>query len=188
VSRTQYYAAMSLDGFIAEADDTLDWLTGYDGAFEGPDAEPMKGSYDRFYEDVGAMVSGSTTYEWLLREVADWPYEGKPYWVLTTRELPTPDGEGVDVRFAQGGVRELHPEMLAAAGDRNLWVVGGGDVASLYADAGLLDEVIATVVPVVLGRGKPLFGRRMHGGPMRLAGTRAFDTGMVELRYRIDRA
>jgi dihydrofolate reductase len=64
-------------------------------------------------------------------------------------------------------------------------VVGGGNVASQYADAGLLDEVIATVVPVVLGTGKPLFDRRLQGGAMRLAGMRAFDTGMVELRYSV---
>jgi dihydrofolate reductase len=187
VSRTQYYCATSLDGFIAEADDTLEWLTGYDGAFRGPGAEPMKGSYDDFYAGVGAMVSGSTTYEWVLREVSDWPYKGKPFWVLTSRELPTPGGEGVDVRFARGHVRDLHGEMIGAAGEGNLWVVGGGDVASQYADAGLLDEVIATVVPVVLGDGKPLFDRRLAGGPMRLAGTRAFDTGMVELRYEVGR-
>jgi dihydrofolate reductase len=183
--RTQYYCATTLDGFIAEADDGLDWLTGYDGAYDGRGAEPMKGSHDRFYDDVGAMVCGSVTYEWVLRHVEDWPYAGKPFWVLTTRELAVPEGGGVDVRFAQGSVRELHPELLEAAGEDNVWVVGGGDVASQYADAGLLDDVIATVVPVVLGAGKPLFDRRLQGGPMRLTGTRAFDTGMVELRYSI---
>jgi dihydrofolate reductase len=61
-------------------------------------------------------------------------------------------------------------------------------VASQFAEEGLLDEVIATVVPVVLGTGKPLFDRRLPGGPMRLAGSRAFDTGMVELRYELDRS
>ena len=88
--RTQYYCATSLDGFIAEADDTLEWLTGYDGAYDGPGAEPMKGSYDRFYDDVGAMVSGSVTYEWVLNHVEKWAYPNKPFWVLTTRELSVP--------------------------------------------------------------------------------------------------
>jgi dihydrofolate reductase len=187
LSRTQYYCATSLDGFIAEADDTLEWLTGYQGSYDGPGAVPMKGTYDSFYDGVGALVSGSATYEFVLREVADWPYEDKPYWVLTSRDLPRPDGEGVDVRFSQGAVRDLYGEMVEAAGERNLWVVGGGNVASQFADAGLLDEVIATVVPVVLGKGKPLFDRRLQGGPMRLTGTRAFDSGMVELRYEISR-
>jgi dihydrofolate reductase len=187
VSRTQYYCATSLDGFIAESDDTLRWLTEYEGGYGGPDAVPMKGSYDEFYEGVGALVMGSTTYEFVLRELTEWPYAGKPTWILTSRDLPRPEGEDVDVRFADGDIRALHPEMVTAAGDRNLWAVGGGNVVSQLADAGLLDEVIATVVPVVLGEGKPLFDRRLPGGPMQLTGTRAFDTGMVELRYEISR-
>jgi dihydrofolate reductase len=187
MSRTQYYCAATLDGFIAEADDTLRWLTGYEGSYDGPGAVPMKGTYDQFYDGVGALVSGSATYEFVLNEVSEWPYKDKPYWVLTSRDLPEPEGAGVDVRFARGGIRDLYEEMVDAAGERNLWVVGGGNVASQFADESLLDEVIATVVPVVLGTGKPLFDRRLPGGPMRLTGTRAFDTGMVELRYEIAR-
>jgi dihydrofolate reductase len=186
VAKTQYYCAASLDGFIAESDDTLDWLMKYEGSFEG-DAEPIKGAYDRYYEGVGALIMGSVTYEFVLELGRGWPYEGKPTWVLTTRDLPKPDGEGVDVRFANAKVRDLYDELIAAAGDRNLWVVGGGNVASQFADEGLLDEVLVTVVPVVLGEGKPLFDRRLPGGPMQLTGTTRFDTGMVELRYEIRR-
>jgi dihydrofolate reductase len=75
--------------------------------------------------------------------------------------------------------------MAAAAGERDLWVVGGGNVASQFADAGLLDELHLTVVPVVLGAGKPLFDRPLPGGSMQLTGTRTFETGMVELRYAL---
>ena len=184
--KTQYYCASTLDGYIAEADDTLEWLLRYEGSFEGDGVEPMKGSYDRFYEGVGALISGAVTYEWILGhmgEGGEWPYKGKPYWVLSSRDLPKPTGEGVDVRVVNAKVADLHDEMVAAAGERNLWVVGGGNVASQFADAGLLDEVLVTVVPVVLGEGKPLFDRRLPGGPMKLAGTRTFDSGMVELRY-----
>jgi dihydrofolate reductase len=186
VSRTQYYCAASLDGFIAESDDTLDWLMKYEGSFEG-DAEPIKGAYDRYYEGVGALIMGSVTYEFVLDLGRGWPYEGKPTWVLTTRDLPVPEGEAVDVRFADAKVEDLYDELIAAAGDRNLWVVGGGNVASQFADEGLLDELLVTVVPVVLGEGKPLFDRRLPGGPMQLTGTTRFDSGMVELRYEIRR-
>ena len=185
MTRTQYYCAMSLDGFIASSDDTIGWLTGYRGTYEGPDAVPMKGTYDEFYGGVGALVSGSVTYEFVVNEVSEWPYRGKPYFVLTSRDLPRPDGDGVDVRFARGAVHDLYAEMADAAGEHSLWVVGGGNVASQFADEGLLREVIVTVVPVVLGEGKPLFDRRLPGRPMRLRGTRTFDTGMVELRYEI---
>jgi dihydrofolate reductase len=191
MSRTQYYCAMSLDGYIAESDDTLAWLMEYEGSFEGEGVEPGgKGSYERFYEGVGALVSGSATYEFVLSHMADgsqWPYKGKPSWILSSRDLPRPDGEDVDVRIVDAKVPELYDEMIAAAGDRNLWVVGGGNVASQFADEGLLDDVLVTVVPVVLGEGKPLFDRRVPGGPMQLTGTTTFDSGIVELRYEIRR-
>jgi dihydrofolate reductase len=188
MSKAQYYCAATLDGYIAEADDTLDWLTGYEGSFEGAAVEPIKGAYDRFYEGVGALVMGSATYEFILREPVagtEWPYKGKPTWVLSSRDLAVPDGEGVDLRIVNAKVTDLYEEMIAAAGERDLWVVGGGNVASQFADEGLLDEVLVTVVPVVLGEGKPLFDRRLPGGPMQLTGTRPFDSGMVELRYEI---
>jgi dihydrofolate reductase len=193
VAKTQYYCAASLDGFIAESDDTLDWLLKYEGSFEGEGTEPgpmSGGSYDRFYEGVGALVSGSTTYEFVLDHLGEldgWPYRGKPCWVLSSRDLPLPEGEGVDVRFANAKVRDLYEEMIAAAGERNLWVIGGGNVATQFADEGLLDELLVTVVPVVLGEGKPLFDRRLPGGPIQLTGTTTFETGMVELRYEIRR-
>lgn len=86
------------------------------------------------------------------------------------------------MRLEAADVSDLHRELVAAAGGRNVWVVGGGDVASQFADAGLLEKLLLTVVPVVLGRGKPLFARRLPGRPMQLLGARSFDTGMVELR------
>jgi dihydrofolate reductase len=188
VSKSQYYCASSLDGFIAEADDTLEWLLKYRGSFDGERVEPAEGAYERFYEGVGAVVMGSATYEFVLGEPSlggEWPYKGKPAWVLTSRDLPVPDGEGVDVRMRDASVSDLYEDMIASAAERDLWIIGGGNVASQFADRGLLDEVLVTVVPVVLGAGKPLFDRRLPGGPMQLTGTSAFDSGMVELRYEI---
>jgi dihydrofolate reductase len=184
-----YYAAATLDGYIAEADDTLDWLLGYQGSYEGEDAAPARG-YDEFYEGVGALVMGSVTYEFVLGHMegeGGWPYAGKACWVLSARELPVPEGDGVDVRIVGGAVGELFDEMDAAAGERDLWVVGGGNVASQFADAGLLEEVWVTVVPVVLGGGKPLFDRRLGGGPMQLERAIPRASGMVELRFSIAR-
>jgi dihydrofolate reductase len=185
VSKTQYYCACTLDGYIADPDDRIDWLLKYEGSFDGEGVEPIKGSYDRFYEGVGALIMGAVTYEWILAELDEWPYAGKPTWVLSSRHLSLPAGDQLDVRIANAKVPDLYDEMVAAAGERNLWVVGGGNVASQFADAGLLDELLVTVVPVVLGDGKPLFDRRMPDGPMKLRGTRVFDSGMVELRYEI---
>jgi dihydrofolate reductase len=198
MSKVQYYCAATLDGYIADQNDEIDWLTGYEGSYEGEGAEPAPmsegGSYEAFYSDVGALVSGSVTYEFVLEQMkggddwpyGDWPYAGKPCWVLSSRNLPTPEADGADVRIIRGEVVDLFEEMLASAGDRNLWILGGGNVASQFADAGLLDEVLVTVVPVVLGAGKPIFERPL-AQPMQLLGGNAHATGMVYLRYEVRR-
>jgi dihydrofolate reductase len=93
----------------------------------------------------------------------------------------------VDVRVVEAEVSAVHPQLVEAAGGANVWVVGGGDVASQFASAGLLDEVLVTIVPVVLGEGKPLFSRALAEGSMQLTGTTWFENGMVELRYAIRR-
>ena len=185
----QYYCAATLDGYIADANDNLDWLIGYEGSYDAEGAEKPTmaegGGYQRFYEGVGALVSGSATYEWLLDNQDTWLYPGKPYWVLTSRDLPKPSDDGADVRIIHGEIADLADEMIASAGRKHLWIVGGGDVASQFADANLLDELIVTFVPVVLGAGKQLFARRLPGGPLQLTGTRVSNEGMVELRYEI---
>lgn len=194
MATTAYYCACSLDGYIATADDSLEWLTGYQGSFEdeGTETDPMSegGSYEEFYAGVQALVMGSATYEWILDHLdlageGEWPYRGKPCWVLSSRELRQPEGDGVDVRVVDSSVGELYGEMAAAAGDGVLWIVGGGGVASQFADEARLDEVHVTVVPVVLGAGKPLFERPLPASSMQLTGTRTFSNGMVELRYAV---
>jgi dihydrofolate reductase len=155
-----FYTATTLDGFIADPDDSIDWL------LRQPQEEDAPLSYDAFIADIGAIVMGSTTYEWVLRhqaQVADdlgspWPY-AMPAWVMTTRDL-TPIA-GADIRFAAGDVRQVYDAMAAAADGKDLWVIGGGDLAGQFADAGLLDELIVYVAPVVLGAGRPLLNRRL---------------------------
>ncbi len=182
--RTQYYTATSLDGFIATEDDVLDWLF--------PLGDPSTSSYTAFVAEVGALAMGSTTYEWILRhgEQAEaktgspWPY-AQPTWVFTRRVLPTP--AGADVRLASGDVRPVHAAMHEAAGGKNLWIVGGGDLAGQFHDAGLLDELIVQVGSVTLGRGKPLFPRRVLHPLLRLVSVQRMGSGMVELRYEVER-
>src|SRR5215218_11379598 len=121
MSRVRYYCASSLDGYIAESDDTLDWLLKYEGSFEGADSTfegadsaEGKAGYDAFYEGIGALVMGSVTYEFVLEHVDEWPYAGKPAWVLSSRDLPRPEGGDVDVRVTAAEVTDLIDEMLEA--------------------------------------------------------------------------
>ena len=134
---------------------------------------------------------GSATYEWIIghgERVEDeagspWPYT-QPTWVFTRRTLPTIDG--ADIRFVAGDVRPVHAAMRDAAGGKNLWIVGGGGLAGQFFDAGLLDEVIVQVGSVTLGKGKPLFPRRVLSPVLRLVSVQQMGTGMVEVRYDIE--
>jgi dihydrofolate reductase len=161
VSLTQYYTATSLDGFIADADHSLEWLFKQRQDREGPL------NYGDFIAKVGALAMGATTYEWILdhefagKDASEWkwPYD-VPGWVFTHRQLPVvPDAP---IEFASGDAAAVHEQMRAAAEERNLWIVGGGDLVGQFADGGLLDEVIVYVAPVTLGAGAPLLPRSLE--------------------------
>jgi dihydrofolate reductase len=133
---------------------------------------------------------GSATYEWMLRHVLGaeppqpWPY-GQPTWVFTSRSLPAVPG--ADIRFVRGDVRPVHQAMTAAAAGKNLWIVGGGDLAGQFYDQGLLDELFVQVGSVTLGAGKPLLPRAITSPPLKLVSVRAVGTGFAELHYEVPR-
>ena len=157
MTRLIYYTATTLDGYIADPDDSLDWLMRQDQDEQGPL------NYEQFIKDIGAIVMGRTTYDWIRTNHPDDWYYDMPAWVMTHRDLdvpPTIAGAERDVRTATGSVREVYDAMVAAAGGQDLWVVGGGDLVGQFADEGLLDEVIAYIAPVTLGAGRPILPRR----------------------------
>lgn len=171
--KTQYYTASSLDGFIADSDNSLDWL------FQFGDVSET--SYPQFVSEVGAIAMGSTTYEWILNRQG-WPYE-QPTWVFSSRTLPKV--EGANIQFASGSVRPAHAAMAEAAGGKNIWVVGGGELAGQFYDAGLLDEIIVTFAPVTLGSGAPLLPRAITNPPLKLLSASTYGTAFAELRYEV---
>jgi dihydrofolate reductase len=180
--KTQYFTASSLDGFIATEDDSLDWLF--------PLGDVNETSYPSFIAEVGALAMGSSTYEWMVRNAqtvgaqmgAAWPYT-QPTWVFTSRTLPAI--AGATLNFVKGDVRAVHAAMVAAAGGKNVWIVGGGDFAGQFHDANLLDEIIVQVGSVTLGRGKPIFPRRLTAPPLTLAKVRKVGSGFAELHYEV---
>ena len=160
VTRVVYFTAATLDGFIADDHNSLDWL------FEVA-RDPDDGSWDEFIGSIGAMVMGATTYEWvlahddLLAHPEKWQgyYEDRPCWVFTHRDLPPVPG--ADLHFVSGDVAGTVDEVVAAAGERDVWLVGGGDLVGQYDDAGHLDEVRIGLCPVFLGSGAPVLPRRI---------------------------
>ncbi|MCU0774180.1 MAG: dihydrofolate reductase family protein [Ideonella sp.] len=183
--RTRYYTASSLDGFIATDDHSLEWLL--------PLGDVADTGFDAFIAEIGAIAMGAATYQWMLahvvqpegREGAPWPY-AQPAWVFSHRTLPRVPGAAV--HFVEGDVRPVHAAMAAAAGGRDLWIVGGGDLAGQFHDAGLLDEVIVQVGSVTLGSGRPLLPRAITQPPLVLTSARRIGPGFAELRYDVTRA
>jgi len=181
--KTQYYTASSLDGFIADRHNSLDWL------FQFGDAPT--GDYPTFIAAVGAVAMGSTTYEWLLdHEIfpsggppRPWPYT-QPTWVFTSRDNLR-RVLSADIRFVRGDVRPVHREMVDAAAGRNVWIVGGGELAGQFHDHGLLDEIIVTVASVTLGGGAPLLPRVISLPPMRLISAQALGAAYAQLTYEL---
>ncbi|MFQ4147873.1 dihydrofolate reductase family protein [Arthrobacter sp. LAPM80] len=159
MTRIVYYTAATLNGFLADSNHSLDWLFAVDDA-EGPDI-------GAFMDAMGVFVEGSSTYEWVLKaenllaEPHKWQqyYGAKPTYVFTSRILPVP--EGADVRFVSGAVADVLEEIKAAAGELDVWVVGGGDLAGQFLDVGALDELFITLAPAALVSGAPLLPRKV---------------------------
>lgn len=169
------YLASSLDGFIAAPDGSVWWLETFSG--DGEDY-----GHTGFLAGVGALEMVSRTYEQALGFGVR-PYADRPCFVPTSRTLPVPDG--ADIRFRSGdNLEAIAAEARTAAGDRAVWLVGGAALARSMLDAGVVDTLDFTLMPVV-GDGIPLFvsGLRPHGLALRESRTHA--DGVVQLRYSV---
>src|SRR3954447_7430207 len=185
MSRTQYFTASSLDGFLADENGSLDWL------FRVPHAADDGGRrWDDFFSNVGAMAMGATTYGWavehhdLLNKPQLWHdwYGETPCWVFTRRKLAAvPDA---DIKFVEGAITPIHSTMSGAAKDRNIWLVGGGDLVGQFHDAGLLDELLVSLAPATLGAGAPLLPRHIEG--MRVVSVDQRGQ-RIDIHYTLDR-
>lgn len=176
-SRTQYYAATSLDGFLADDDHGIDWLMQFG-------FEEFQERYDAFMANVGAIVMGARTYDFVIAQNEPWGYATTPTFVVTHGSYAAPDD--ADVRYVSGDVREVHAAASAAAGDRNVWMMGGGDLAAQFTEHDLIDELVITLMPVLLGSGKPLHPGVAVTTPFRLTNTHAYASGAIELAYALD--
>lgn len=164
--------ATTINGWIADQQNSLGWLFSVEGGSE-PDPAMLP-------QNATVIVEGSTTYEWVLNEsdILAHPEKWKefhgdrPTFVFTTRDLPAP--EGADIRFVRGAVAAALPAIREAAGDGDVWVIGGGELVGQFFDAGALDEVALSIAPVFLDGGAPLLPRRIESDRVRLLSASAF--------------
>lgn len=182
MTRIVFDTATSLNGWIADEQNSLAWLFAVQNG-EQPDE-------GLFPAGCTVLVEGSTTYQWILDEqdILNHPerwrdfHEDRPTFVFTTRQLPVP--LGADIRFVRGPVADALPAIRQAAGDGDIWVVGGGDLAGQFLDAGALDEIALSIAPVALTGGAPLLPRRVESDRLRLESARAVGQ-FARLVYRV---
>ena len=166
------FIATSLDGYIATEDDSLEWLFKVEG--EGDNG------YSEFYDTVDTVIMGRRTYDWLLKQESEsFPYEGKECYVFskTLRE----DNE--NVQFFSGNVVDFTNQLKNKDG-KNIWVMGGGDLIHSFINHKLVDEVIITVSPVLIGKGIPLFKEVDFETELTLKSINRFNQ-FAELHYEV---
>jgi dihydrofolate reductase len=173
------YIATSLDGYIAREDGSVDWLDSFQAS--GNDY-----GYTAFYQQIGAVVMGSATYEQVLELLPDaWAYAPLPSYIVTTRELNT--SRHADIHLCQ--LDEMPNKLaslrqtLAKTEKPHIWLVGGGQLNHAFLQAGWVDKLIISVMPVVLGAGIPLFGAKPHHQHLRLEQSITDVDGVVQLTY-----
>jgi dihydrofolate reductase len=184
MTRVIFYTASTLNGFLADDDDSLEWL------FAAPGGEGGDSDFRSFLSGIGALVQGSSTYQWvvahedLMSHPENWPafYGDRPTWVFTSRDLPMV--AGADLRVASGRVADTWDEIRRSAGHRDVWVVGGGDLAGQFADVGLLDEIRVSFAPATLPSGKPLLPRTLGADRLTLTAVRQSGS-FAELTYAV---
>lgn len=162
------FIASSLDGFIAREDGRVDWL-------------PVKGDYGytKFLDSVDTILMGRKTYDQILG-FGEYPYRGKKGCVFT-RNTEKKRDENVD--FINNPV-DFTKSLVQSPG-KDIWIVGGSEIVSIFMNSDLIDEIILTIIPVILGKGIPLFTNIKKEVKLELANPYTYEDGMVQLSYRL---
>ena len=174
--KTVLYIATSLDGFIARPDGNLDWLTSM------PNPQNHDYGYAEFLNTIGTIVMGRKTYHEIIGFGVDWPYnEIKSYVVTSDKDLKI---QSPNTFLLTENLNDFVEEMKNQS-NKDFWLVGGGQLIKSFLDAGLIDKMIITVIPKVIGQGIPLFAGTINETNWKLIEVVSFDTGVVNLTYEI---
>jgi dihydrofolate reductase len=180
-SRVRVYLGCSLDGCIAGPEHDLSFLNEF---APDPDAAPGGLGFDEFMAQIGALLMGRRTYQVLLDWNA-WHYGERPVLVATHHALPAAP-RGGRARAVQGPIEELVAQAKAAAGDKDVYL-DGGDLVRQGLDAGLVDELCLTFLPVVLGRGIRLWDGLMSRNDLRFEAPAIHGGRMVQVTARVQK-
>jgi len=172
MASVRFYVATSLDGFIADEEGSVDWLAPYDARLYG---------YDKFFAEVGALIMGRRTFELIKAVGEDWPYRGKPVYVLSSQPLGNvPRGVVATTR----GMWEALQQARRTT-HKDIWIVGGAVAMQSALDDSLIDLMEIFLVPVLLGSGLSLLNDLRRRQTLVFDGIEAFPDGVVKLRYLV---
>ncbi|MDB5542202.1 MAG: dihydrofolate reductase [Devosia sp.] len=175
MARIVGYIATSLDGFIADPEESLTWLT------QRQDMELGEFHYNLFINRIRTVVMGRATYDWLVKENVPWPYAEQRTIVVTSRPIPDPLGP-LEIRT---DIDALVAE-LRALDDGDVWMLGGGKLQMAFIERGALDEIEIYVISQLLGGGFPLFPATGFEKGLRLLAANSLGTGAVRLHYSFE--
>ena len=175
--KASVFIAVSLDGFIARANGDVDWLD---------DLAPIEEDhgFDEFFKSVDYLVIGRNSFDKVL-SFGTWPYGTRPVIVLTTRPLDILDELADSVEVMCGCPEEICEE-LSGRGAQHLYVDGGLTIQA-FLNAGLIDQLITSRIPILLGGGIPLFGPLQREIKLSLVETKSFANGIVQSEYEVSK-
>jgi len=167
------YIAASIDNFIAKKDGNVDWLDDPDYAIEGNDL-----GYSAFYQSLDTTFMGNATYQEVLGFDVPFPYPDKKNYVFSRSEKENDE----NVEFVSGDIVAFTKQLKAQSG-KNIWLVGGGQINTLFLEKGLIDQIILTIIPITLGDGISMFQKGSVETKFVLEKSEAFQNGMVQLTF-----
>jgi len=174
VRKVIFYIATSLDGYIAKPHDDLGFLS-----LVQKDGEDY--GYAEFEYSVDTVILGRKTYDWIMKQVPEFPHAGKNSYIITRTPRP---GFG-KTNFYSGNIKDLIIRLKSEKG-KNIFIDGGAEIVHELLKEKLIDEFIVSIIPILVGNGTKLFKEGHPEQKLKLVSTKSFDTGLVQLHYKRD--
>ena len=171
--KIKLYIAASIDGYIADIEGGLDWLSGY------PITPELDYGYDEFFNSVDTVILGGRTYRDILNMDVIYPYKDKISYIITRNKTNNPKE---NIQFISENITETVSGLKKQKG-KDIWLVGGGEITAMLLDNDLIDEMIITTIPVILGSGIPLFPNTAKESAWQLHNTHSYSNNVLQVEY-----
>lgn len=172
--KIKLYIASSIDGYIANLDGSLDWLSDY------PITPELNYGYDKFFESVDTVIMGGKTYRDILNMDVIYPYESKMSYIITRNQI---NNSKENIQFVTDNIIKTVSNLKEKQG-KGIWLVGGGELISMLLNYDLVDEMIITYIPTLLGDGVPLFPKSKKESNWKLINSQSYDDGVLTVEYQ----